>query len=134
MAYAQQKGQQWHANYWNENKHGSAWQRVREAMKRDWTQTKADFGAKSGRDLDQDAGDTVKQAAGKEPIPGDFESNESAISYGFGAREEYGQKYDQWNPDLENQLRTEWDKDQTGMEFDTAKPFVRRGWEYRKEK
>jgi hypothetical protein len=43
--------------------------KVKEALKRDWEQTKHDVSKKSGRDLDQDVGDTLKQATGKEPIP-----------------------------------------------------------------
>ena len=41
---------------------------VKEALKRDWEQTKKDFGA-GGKELDQDVGDTLGQAAGAEPIP-----------------------------------------------------------------
>ncbi len=47
---------------------GSTWKRIKEAMRRDWEQTKHDFDKKAGRDLDQNVGDTVKQIAGKEPI------------------------------------------------------------------
>jgi hypothetical protein len=48
----------------------SAWDRVKEAMSRDWEQTKADFtGGKSGHDLDQDAGDTFAQALGNQRTP-----------------------------------------------------------------
>ena len=42
---------------------------VKDALKRDWEQTKHDFSKSKGRELHQDVGDTVKQAAGKEPIP-----------------------------------------------------------------
>ncbi|MBK7863944.1 MAG: hypothetical protein IPJ65_36120 [Archangiaceae bacterium] len=130
--------QQWHASYWSEQKHGSAWERVKEAMRRDWAQTKNDFKSSSGRDLNQDIDDTVKQAVGKEPIPApnqpnpEFDRVEPALSYGYGAREEYGQKYPQWDEKLESQLSHEWDANQTGMRFDEAKPHIRRGYEYRK--
>ena len=140
MAYAQDKNQQWHAGYWNEDKHGSAWQRAREAMKRDWLQTKADFGADSGKELNQDVDDTVKQAAGKEPIPSinqpnpEFELIEPALAYGFGAHQQYGEKYDHWDQEVETKLRTEWDPDKAGRSFDDVKPFVRRGWEFRPQK
>lgn len=44
--------------------------RMAEALKRDVEQTKHDLtGGKKGQDLDQDVDDTVKQAAGKQPIP-----------------------------------------------------------------
>ena len=42
---------------------------VKEALRRDWEQTKHDFSKSKGRELHQGVGDTVKQAAGKEPIP-----------------------------------------------------------------
>jgi hypothetical protein len=43
--------------------------RMKEALKRDWEQTKNDFAKKSGRDLNQDVGDTVRQGTGKESVP-----------------------------------------------------------------
>jgi hypothetical protein len=55
-------------NWWTAQ-HASAWDRVKEAFARDWDQTKHDFSKSRGRELDQDVGDTVKQAAGKEDVP-----------------------------------------------------------------
>jgi hypothetical protein len=52
--------------WWSEQ-HASTWERVKAAMRRDFEQTKNDFGG--GPDLDQDVHDTLKQAAGVEPIP-----------------------------------------------------------------
>jgi len=43
--------------------------KAKEALKRDWEQTKHDFNKKKGADLNQDVGDTVKQAVGKETPP-----------------------------------------------------------------
>lgn len=48
---------------------GDTGDRIKEAVERDVEQTKADLPGVDGRDLDQNVGDTVKQAAGKEPIP-----------------------------------------------------------------
>ena len=42
---------------------------AKEALKRDWEQTKSDMPAMEGKDLDQDAHETVKQAAGAEEVP-----------------------------------------------------------------
>jgi hypothetical protein len=53
---------------WWTDKHTSAWDRVKEAFQRDWAQTRADFSDKEP-DLNQNVGDTVKQALGSEPIP-----------------------------------------------------------------
>src|SRR5947207_3034679 len=92
--------------WWSE-KHGTAWERVKEALRRDWEQTKADVSSK-GEELDQDVGDTVKQAAGKEYIPpagvanppdmkdmkkaakkADWTEVEDSYRYGVGAHEQY---------------------------------------------
>ena len=43
--------------------------RAKDALDRDWEQTKSDLPGLDGKDLDQDVDDTVKQAAGKEPVP-----------------------------------------------------------------
>ena len=42
---------------------------AKEALKRDWEQTKSDMPGMEGKDLDQDAHETVKQAAGAEEVP-----------------------------------------------------------------
>src|SRR5262245_701025 len=42
----------------------TAWERVKDALRRDWLQTRADFHA-GGADLDQTAKDTLKQATGR---------------------------------------------------------------------
>lgn len=39
---------------------------VKDALKRDWEQTKNDMGVEGTRDLDQDVDDTVRQMAGKD--------------------------------------------------------------------
>lgn len=55
--------------WWN-TEHATAWEGVKAALQRDWEQTKADFsGGKQGTDVNQDAGDTLAQALGREPIP-----------------------------------------------------------------
>lgn len=62
-------------SWWN-NEHESAWDRVKEALLRDWEQTKADLtGQKSGRDLNQGIADTLKQAAGQEEVPPPHKQN-----------------------------------------------------------
>jgi len=55
-------------NWWNEQVHGSAWDRVKAAMQRDWEQTKNDF-TPGAPDLNQDVDDTIKMATGNAPIP-----------------------------------------------------------------
>ena len=48
---------------------------TKDALDRDWEQTKSDLPGLDGKDLDQDVDDTVKQAAGKEPIPSESTPN-----------------------------------------------------------
>lgn len=54
--------------WWNDM-HTSRWDRVKEAIRRDWEQTKADFSKTAGAELNQNLGDTLKQAVGVAPLP-----------------------------------------------------------------
>src|SRR3954467_7786007 len=96
--------------WWND-KHESGWEKVKAAFQRDWDQTKHDFGGKQP-DTDQDVDDTVKQAAGKQPIPPrgqpTFEEAEDAYRFGYGARNQYRKQYAAWNDQLESQLQRDW--------------------------
>lgn len=129
--------------WWSE-KHGTAWERVKEALRRDWEQTKADVSSK-GQELDQDVGDTLKQAAGKEYIPPagvpnppdvkeiakrndrDWIEVEDSYRYGVGAHEEYPN--DKWDDNLESKLSREWGDLKTGKTWDETKDAVKRGWD-----
>lgn len=83
-------------------------------------------------DTHQNVIDTVKQAAGTETIPARFEEVEPAYRFGYGARSNYGDEFPEWNDDLEDRLRDEWeeiapDQKQTWMQDRAA---IRRGWDY----
>jgi SAM-dependent methyltransferase len=125
--------------WWNQE-HDSAWDRVKDAMKRDWEQTKSDLTrGRKGTDLDQDVGDTVKQAAGKSPIPPmsqrtppdvddkDWKNVEEDHRYGVGARAQYGDH--DWDDRLESKLKEEWNDLKSGRTWDEVKSSVRRGWD-----
>ena len=127
--------------WWNQE-HDSAWDRVKDAMKRDWEQTKSDLtGGRKGRDLDQDVDDTVKQAAGKQSIPPttmknppdiddkDWKRVEDDYRYGVGARKQYGTSHREWDDRLEGKLKDEWTDLKSGRTWDEVKASVRRGWE-----
>jgi len=129
---------------WWTDQHTSAWERVREALRRDWEQTKHDLSKKKGHELNQDVGDTVKQAAGKEAIPpndgpnpprvvGNWDDVEVPMGYGYGARLTYGQQYAGWDDKIEKRLHEDWDAQPgSGKEpWDRVKPWVQRGWNYR---
>lgn len=127
---------------WWSRDYDSTWDRVKEAFRRDWEQTKHDFGSSRARDLDQDVDDTLKQAVGVQSPPAanqpnieddeDFEFYEPAYRFGYGARRHYGSQYSTWNDDLEGRLRMDWDnsyRDQ-GYDWDRYRSHIRRGWDY----
>jgi hypothetical protein len=146
-------GQSTHTNHWHPSwykpEHESAWDRIREAVRRDWMQTKHDLHM-GGHELNQKGSDTYKQAAGKETIPdinqanppkvigdldGEWERVEPQIEYGYAARRQFGSKYAQWNSDLEQNLRGEWERDVRARgddrRWDDVSPMVRRGYDYK---
>ena len=53
---------------WWDDDYDSNWERVKMAVKRDWDQTKHDFGGDEP-DTNQNIARTVNQAVGKETIP-----------------------------------------------------------------
>jgi hypothetical protein len=118
---------------WWTQENDSAWNRVKEAMKRDWDQTKHDFGGDEP-DTNQNVRHTVKQASGTETIPPRRETayDESAYRFGYGARSKYGQDYTDWDDDLETTLKADWEivapeRKQTWMQDRAA---IRYGWDY----
>jgi len=135
----------WQPKWWTEE-NGSAWGKVKEAMKRDWEQTKADLHL-GGKDLNQDVGDTVKQATGKEAIPGSSTPNdvhsglgwddaEQPLMYGYGARRQYGTQHEHWNDNLESSLKSDWEADHasagdsTKRKWEEVKAVVRHGYNH----
>ena len=121
-------------SWWQPN-YDSTWERVKSALQRDWDQTKHDLGGKVP-DTRQDVDDTVKQAAGKQPIPPrgapTYEKLEPAYRLGYGARRHYERKYPEWNQSLEQELERDWvsvaPEDQ--RDWPSYRDAVRRGWEY----
>jgi hypothetical protein len=108
---------------WFTDDHDNGWQRVKAAFGNDWEQTKHDFGSDKARDLKQDVGDTVKQAAtGSDGA----ENHEQAFRFGYAAQRQYKSQYPTWNNDLETQLRSDY-----GNEFDRDRSFIRHAYEYR---
>lgn len=127
--------------WWSE-KHSSQWENVKEALKRDWEQTKADLHIVGGRDRHQEVADTLKQAAGAEPIPEsnawgtapgtDFtwDQTEELLMYGVGARQQYGDQYAQWDKQIEAMLRTDWENAGRPRHWDEVKNIVRHGYNH----
>jgi hypothetical protein len=122
----------YNASWWSKE-HDSAWENVKDAFRRDWTQTKHDFGG-NAPDLNQDVDDTVKQAAGKQAIPPsnvpNFEEHEAALRFGYGASRHYGKRYPKWDDKLEATLRKEWAATDD-LSWNRYAKSVRRGYEYK---
>lgn len=105
---------------WQSTEHDTTWERVKAAFRRDWEQTKNDFGSDRARDLDQDVDDTLKQMFGKETTYDyrnrDFVDEESAFRYGYAARQHFGETHKTWDPNLRDELRKgysgDWERDE----------------------
>lgn len=113
----------WKKPEWYNDEHDKGWDNVRTAFRRDWEQTKHDFGSDRARDLNQDAGDTVRQAAGKEDS---FDTHENSFRFGYAAQRQYRTQHPTWNNDLETRLRQDY-----GNDFDRDRNYIRRAYEYR---
>lgn len=116
----------------------SAWERTKEAFKRDWDQTKHDIGG-AEPDTNQQVGNTVKQALGKESIPPRYEPTyeeiEPAYRFGFGARSQYRDEYPEWDEELVTRLQKDWKNLNPNQAYDWEKyrAAIRHGWEYEDE-
>lgn len=126
----------------------TAWGKVKAAFRRDWQQTKHDFGGHEPN-LNQQVGDTVSQATGAKPIPAGNvptphpshsgsdtynDKDEPAYQYGYAAYRHFGNEHgDQteanWDEQTEAELRREWG-DET--EWERQREAVRRGWTFGK--
>ena len=121
---------------WWSTEEDSAWERTKAAFKRDWDQTKHDFGGHEP-DSDQQLSDTVKQAAGKEPIPPRhhprYEDLEPAYRFGYGAHTHYGTDYPEWDDELEAILRQDWGNTYPSRKWEEDREAIQYGWEYAPE-
>jgi hypothetical protein len=140
----------WHPT-WYKPEHATGWDAIKEAVRRDWQQTKHDLHLAGGHELNQKGSDTLKQAIGKESIPSINDANppkilgeldrewariEPSLEYGYAARRSFGEKHAQWNAELENNLRAEWESaGQTSRDrdaWDDVLPYVRHGYDYKR--
>lgn len=123
---------------WWTGEHDTAWNRVKLAMKRDWDQTKHDFGGDEP-DTKQNIGNTTRQASGKETIPPrgqpTYEELEPAYRFGYGARSTYGDEYPDWDDDLEARLEEDWRTMEPSRKekWEQDRAAIRHGWGYDKD-
>lgn len=127
--------------WWTEQP-SSAWERIREAIRRDWEQTKHDASWKLGHELNQNIGSTVKQALNQQDIPpydgpnpplviGNWEDIEEPIAFGYAASNVYGSQHPEWDAELMGLLRRDWDASHSLADqgWGDAKRWVRLGYE-----
>jgi hypothetical protein len=132
----------WRPSWWSNEVHGSAWERAREALRRDWSQTKHDLHL-GGHEMNQDVKNTLNQAAAREHLPTINEANppkviglwtdaEVPYRYGHAARQYFGARYPEWTPELEGHLKNEWmtAADAANHDWESARRFVRKGYEF----
>jgi hypothetical protein len=139
---------QWHPT-WHTAEHATSWGRAREAVRRDWQQTRRDLHV-GGHELNQRASDTLKQAVGRQAIPpngrtnparvigdlvGEWEWVEPPAEYGYSARLQFGLTYPEWCYELDRDLKREWESSAAGSTnqglWDDVKSYVRYGYEFK---
>ena len=121
---------------WYSPAHASTWERVKEALRRDWEQTKHDLHV-GGRELNQKIADTTSQVGGSEALPasgapnppkiiGRWEDVEAWIGFGYACKTHYGVEYPDWTPDLEAKLKADW---KGSLPWSQVKLYVRHGYD-----
>jgi hypothetical protein len=124
---------------WWTDAHSSSWEQVKEALRRDWTQTKHDMHV-GGHELNQNAIDTLQQTVAETAMPpsdvanrptviGGWEDAETAIGFGYAARTYFGDRFPTWSSELELALKGDWKSDSTPWK--KAVWWVRHGYEIR---
>jgi len=103
-------------SWWTEAR-TSSWEQVKEALRRDWTQTRFDVHL-GGHELNQTAMDTVGQTVG-----------EMAIGFGYAARTQFGDRFPAWCPELEGILEHDWKND--ALHWSKVVGFVHHGYDVR---
>jgi hypothetical protein len=119
--------------FWTE-KQATAWDRIKEALRRDWMQTRYHLGIQGGAELRQTATDTLAQAAGISPLPNgaevglDWDLARHAIRLGHGSAT-FWVSDASWNDEVEARVRAEWSGLANGIAWEQAMPLVRYGWD-----
>jgi hypothetical protein len=125
-------------SWWTEA-HTSSWEQVKEALRRDWTQTRHDVHL-GGHELNQTAMDTLGQTVGEVAMPpsevanrptviGTWEDAEVAIGFGYAARTNFEDRFPAWCSELESILRHDWKSDV--LPWSKAVGFVHHGYDIR---
>lgn len=121
----------------------SGWERVREALRRDWEQTRHDLHV-GGHELNQGVKDTLRQIAGRQTLPpidrpnpprilGSFAEAEGPMRFGWSAQ--HDEVEDRFSL-IEPQLRQQWEASPHGRSsrWDDVRELVRRGFEHREDR
>jgi hypothetical protein len=128
---------------WHNEVNTSAWDSIKEAVRRDWEQTKFDLGLPGGHELNQNVVDTLKQATQTASIPPDDRPNppkvigawdeaEYPIGYGYSARRDLSSEHPTWNEGIEQRLQADWEAHHgdNKRRWGEVRSLVRYGYEY----
>lgn len=117
----------------------TTWERVKEALRRDWEQTKYDLSLPGGHQLNQSIDDTIEQARGAMPLPehgmpnpprvlATWEDAERSIRFGFDAYKRHGETHPTWGASVEAILAREWMLEGAAHDWSEVRTFVRHGY------
>ncbi len=117
------------------------WERVKEALRRDWEQTKFDLSLPGGHQLNQSIDDTIEQARGAMPLPeagapnpprvvATWDDAERAIRFGFEAARRHGALHPEWGATVEAIAAREWVATGDPREWSDVRSFVQHGYAY----
>lgn len=104
----------WRASWWSPE-HTSAWQKVKILFKEDWARTKEHLGV------------SEQPSASEQERASEFDANEPAFRYGYGAALHYQDR--QWNDSTMELLRSQYG----GLWDERTRPKVEAGWRYSRE-
>jgi general stress protein 26 len=110
------------------------WERAKEALIRDWEQTKFDLGAPDALPLSQSLTDTLRQASGEQTLPPRNVPNRhgriDAVRFGYLSASALFPDPVPWSLAIESELERRWLREGADFDWDLALPHVRYGWEY----
>jgi hypothetical protein len=129
-----------HKPGWWTAAHAITWENVKDALHRDWDQTRRDLDL-GGHELNQNMHNTLAQAVGAEAAPaidvanppvviGRWEDAETAIGFGYAARTHYGDRYPAWDLELSRQLAKDWKSE--SMPWKTSEIYIHHGYDVRR--
>lgn len=124
----------WNNPIWWNQMHDRAWERVKDAFKRNWNQKNYEYGVHP--EVDQSR-HTAKELTNRNVLNilsrlAFYEEAEPAYCFGYGARLHYGVRFSEWNVELEFRLKADWEMAdrRRRSRWLQDRELVLRGWDY----